>query len=105
MQTCPECKKDWPEDRFLPQFTQCFKCRIQNLAFSFGTGGREGKQMFHDMNTKEQQDRTIREARANGLDPIPAWTKSHYGAPTLSAEKKTAQIMADTAVLPTRGVD
>jgi len=40
---------------------------------SVGFGNR-GKQQFHDVTIKEFNDRQIREARANGLDPVPAHT-------------------------------
>lgn len=94
---CPECSIVWPADRYTEPFKQCFKCRIQGVGFSFGTGGREGKKLFHAMTDKEQQDRTIREAKANGLDPIPAWTKTHYAAPTAAFEAKTAAATATKA--------
>lgn len=70
-QTCPDCGLDWPKDRFNGVHPQCFKCRVSGLNVSFGPAG---KKIWHNMTTKEWNDRTIREAKANGLDPVPVHT-------------------------------
>lgn len=69
MRICPSCNQSWSEDRFNPSFPECFRCRSQSVAVSFGV---RGKAQFHDITIKEYNDRQVREARANGLDPVPA---------------------------------
>lgn len=54
---------------------------------SYGAGGREGKQMFHDKTTREMQAQTVREAAANGIEAVPAWVKPNF-APTSTGFKK-----------------
>lgn len=69
MQTCPSCAREWPEDRFRPEFSDCFACRAKTIGVTYGYRGR---QQFHDVNIKEYNDRQVAEARANGADPVPA---------------------------------
>lgn len=71
MRTCPSCHLDWPEDRFIEKSDDCFKCRAASIQFNYGP---RGKAQFHDITVKEYNDRQIREARANGLDPVPVHT-------------------------------
>lgn len=73
MRTCPSCSHDWPEDRFNDKHPECFRCRAGSIQVSFGPAG---KQFWHDTTTKEFNDRQIREARSNGLDPVPVATKA-----------------------------
>jgi hypothetical protein len=73
MTVCVGCDTSWPADRFNGVSAYCFKCRIATLEFSYGPRQKAG---FHDHTLKEFNDRQIREARANGLDPQPVHTKS-----------------------------
>jgi hypothetical protein len=98
MRECPECKVGWPEDRFTAPFSQCFKCRIQNLGFSFENGGREGKQMFHDQTNLEYRTKLVAEAKANGIDAVPVGKPSFYGMPSAKAEAKVASAASSVGV-------
>jgi hypothetical protein len=74
--TCVQCEKVWPPDRFNPDCASpntCFKCRSSSVSLGFG-GFRT---QFHNHTIKEGQDRAMREARANGHDPVPAWHTSY----------------------------
>lgn len=79
--TCPSCHITWPEDRFNPKFPDCFRCRAAGVSFTYGVGGKEAKQQFHDTTIKEFNDRQIREAKANGIDAVPVHTAT-TAAPT-----------------------
>lgn len=74
-------------DRFNPKFPDCFRCRASSIGVAFAGG----KDYFHSQTIKEGQERTLREGRANGYDPVPAWTKTNYGAASISHEAKLAK--------------
>ena len=88
---CPECNLDWPEDRFNGTHPQCFKCRTRGIGFTFSGG----KQVFHARTDRQAQERTIREAKANGLEAVPAWTTTNY-APSAGGMAKIAKVSAET---------
>lgn len=69
MRECPCCKLEWPEDRFNGVHDECFKCRIAGLSVSFGP---MGKGFWNNYTNKEYADKTIKMARQNGHDPVPA---------------------------------
>lgn len=70
-QICPACDQEWPLDRFNGVHPECFRCRSRSIGVAFGPAG---KSVWHNMTTKEWNDRQIREAKANGLDPVPVHT-------------------------------
>jgi hypothetical protein len=76
---CPACDTDQELRCFNDTKAECFRCRTANITVSFGAGGKAGKQMFHDVTTKEFREETFKKARANGLDPIPAVSSNFYG--------------------------
>ena len=67
---CSECGKIKALDAFNSECvtpTVCFKCRVSTINLGFG-GHRES---FHNETIKEFRDKTVKEGRANGLDPVP----------------------------------
>ena len=90
---CPECKNDWPPDRFNGVHPECFKCRVSGLGIAF----QGGKEYFHGATTKERQTKAISEARANGYDPVPAWTKTDYAGPVGSFKKLESAVAPKTS--------
>lgn len=72
---CTECGKTLPPDKFNPEsFTPevCFRCRISSVKIGFG-GHREA---FHGDTLvggtiKSDNESTVKQARANGFDPVP----------------------------------
>jgi hypothetical protein len=83
---CTECGKDKDTKSFNPECgspTVCFRCRVTSVGIGFN-GNRE---FFHNDTVKAFQERTVREGRANGLDPIPAWHNTNTG-PTPGGLKK-----------------
>lgn len=83
MRLCPECETEWPEDRFNGKHPQCFRCRSKGIGVTF-SGGRE---VFHARTDRQAQQRTIREAAANGYEAVPAWTKTDYSGGMGSMKK------------------
>ena len=49
----------------------CFGCHIKGIRLGF----KHGQEEFHGPTIKERQDKTIADARANGLNPEPVGTK------------------------------
>lgn len=93
MRICPECTTEWPEDRFNPKFPQCFRCRAAGISVTFAGG----KQVFHSQTDREGQERTIREAKANGYDVVPVG-KGTYGGFAGSQGTKLASALGGTSV-------
>lgn len=81
---CASCHVSWPADRFIAKSADCFRCRAQSLQFNYGSRGRDN---FHGHTVKEFNDRQVREARANGLDPVPARTAA-TGVPSSGMMRK-----------------
>lgn len=71
---CPACGVDWPEDRYNGKHPECFKCRVSGLNVSFGPAG---KAFWHNVTTKMWNERQIKEAKANGMDIVPAHTAAN----------------------------
>lgn len=103
MRICPSCTQEWPEDRYNSKFADCFRCRARTVSVSFAGG----KEIFHSQTVKEGQDRTVREAKANGYDPVPAWTSTYAGfagsqatklAPLLEPTAPKVAVSAETTV-------
>lgn len=71
METCVNCGRNWPEDRFnkaslAPDW--CFGCRSKSVGVAF-QGGRD----YFRSDTEANRTRlALGEARAAGLDPVPA---------------------------------
>jgi len=89
---CPACHVEWPEDRFNGIHPECFKCRVANLSVSFGPAGKE---FWHGTTTKEYAEKTVRQAKANGLDPVPVHSASvHASAAGIKKLETSAQKVA-----------
>ena len=79
MALCTDCGLEWPEDRFNRDCVNpdtCFKCRAAGIGVTYGYRGRQN---FHATTIKESNDITLRDARANGFDPVPVSTKASHG--------------------------
>lgn len=74
---CPACGEYWPEDRFNGKDPECFRCRARTVAVAWGP---MGKSFWHDTTTKEFTEKTVNQARANGLDPVPVHSASVHAA-------------------------
>lgn len=75
---CDTCGKEKDLGQFNlggPSPETCFKCRVSSVSVGFG-GNRE---FFHNDTLKGFQERTVKEGRANGLDPVPAWHTTGTG--------------------------
>lgn len=73
MTRCPACDLDWPNDRFNGKDPECFKCRAKTIGIAWGPAG---KAFWHGTTNREYADKTIKQAVANGLDPIPVHSAS-----------------------------
>ena len=88
---CAHCHQNWPADRFNPTCSSpdwCFKCRASGLSVAFAGG----KDYFHDATVKERTTQAVSEARANGLDPVPAHVGKAYGGTSAAELKKIGSI-------------
>ncbi len=73
VQECPACTQVWPLDRFNGRDAECFRCRSKTVGVAWGPAG---KAFWHGTTTKEFTEKTVSQARANGLDPIPVKSAS-----------------------------
>lgn len=86
MYTCTDCGNELPKDKFNPESfspTVCFKCRVSGIRLGY-TAGREA---FHGDSLvggtiKSDTEHTLREARANGHDPVPVSSGVSHGPST-----------------------
>lgn len=75
---CVQCEKDWPEDRFRadnPNPDMCFRCRTEGVSLTLAGG----KSYWNADTEKRRSERAVSEARAAGMDPVPAETGKAYG--------------------------
>jgi ribosomal protein L37AE/L43A len=70
---CPACEHEYPADRFNGKDVECFKCRIKTIGVAWGPAG---KAFWHSTTNREYIDKTVTQAKANGLDPIPVRSAS-----------------------------
>ena len=70
---CPKCVEFWPLDRFNDKDAECFRCRAKTVGVAWGPAG---KAFWHGTTNKEYIDKTVAQARNNGLDPIPVKSAS-----------------------------
>jgi hypothetical protein len=68
---CEQCEKVEVVDIIPRRGKICFGCHIKGIRLGF----KHGQEDFHGPTIKERQDKTIAEARANGLNPEPVGTK------------------------------
>lgn len=80
---CPECHQVWPLDRFNGVHPECFKCRVQGVGVTFGGGRKNFHGIGGNETIREYQQRTIAEAQRNGIEAVPAWTKTNYAPPSI----------------------
>lgn len=79
---CDQCGKEQDTSRFNPECGSpltCFRCRVSSVSLGFG-GHQES---FHNDTIRAFQERTVREGRANGLDPQ---LKTNHGAGPTSSQ-------------------
>lgn len=93
MRLCPDCNTSWPEDRFNGKHLECFRCRSKGIGVTFSGG----KEVFHARTDRQAQERTIREAKANGYEAIPAWTRTDYAPSAAGMAKIAAHQTAKTS--------
>lgn len=78
MAVCTTCERELPLDRFNPtRGSICFACHVKGVGFGYVDPG--GRKAFHGPTITERRTRAVAEARANGLDPVPAWHKPYTG--------------------------
>ena len=80
---CDTCGEDKPLSKFnLESFSPetCFHCRVQGVKLGI-PGKAQDQDLWRHSTLAEQQRTTVEEGRANGLDPVPAWTTTS-SAPT-----------------------
>lgn len=94
MRDCPSCLRAWPEDRFNGRDPECFKCRASSISVTFAGG----KQVFHDQTDKQGQERTIREGKMNGLDPVPVGKGTYSGFAGSQASKLASSLTPSVGV-------
>ena len=70
---CPQCFQVWPLDRFNEKHAECFRCRSKSVGVAWGPAG---KAFWHGTTTREYTEKTLTQARANGMDPIPVKSAS-----------------------------
>ncbi len=77
---CDECGQTWPLDRFnlAARGQVCYRCHLKSVDTSYFKYP-QGRQEFKGATIKERQDRAISQARAAGLDPVPAWSQPYTG--------------------------
>lgn len=75
MRNCPDCKEDWPEDRFNGKDPECFRCRTRNIGVTFA-GGRHN---FNGHTKKEYVDKAFADAKRNGYEIAPAGQTTFTG--------------------------
>lgn len=83
---CPQCGKVKND---FGKFDWCFGCRAKSISFTYGVGGKEAKDQFHNSTIKELQTETVREAASNGIEAVPAWYKPS-SAPSAAGFEKLA---------------
>lgn len=91
METCRECGREWPEDRFNRECQQpdwCFACRSKTLRVGF----QGGKEYFHSGTEKERADKAVREAKAAGFDPVPTHTGKSWNGASAHVLKKIGEV-------------
>lgn len=91
METCSNCAREWPEDRFNRECQQpdwCFACRSKTLRVAF----QGGKEYFHESTEKERADKALKEARAAGFDPVPAETGKGWNSGAAGTLKKIGDV-------------
>ena len=79
---CPECRRSWPLDRFNGKHAECFRCRTKGVGVTFGGGRKNFHGIGGNETLREYGQRTVREAAANGIQAVPAWTKTNYAPPS-----------------------
>lgn len=70
---CPACGVLWPLDRFNGKDAECFRCRSKTVGVAWGPAG---KAFWHGTTNREYTEKTIAQAKANGMDPVPVKSAS-----------------------------
>jgi hypothetical protein len=91
---CPQCAQMWPLDRFNDRDPECFRCRARSVGVSFGPAG---KAFWHGTTVKEYRDKTISQAVANGLDPVPVHSASVPMAASTLKKLESSPVKAPNA--------
>jgi hypothetical protein len=88
---CADCQLEWPLDRFRednPHPDVCFKCRTRGISLSVAGG----KDYWKGPTERERAAHQVKEARANGLDPVPLETRGSYNAASAGTLAKIGEI-------------
>lgn len=83
MQECDECGRMLPTTKFNSESfspATCFKCRVSGVRLGFA----QGREMFHGDHLvggtkKSDTEHMLKQARANGHDPVPVSTGVSHG--------------------------
>lgn len=80
---CDTCGKELPTEKFNTESFSpetCFKCRVSGVRLGF-SAGRQGFHGDHLVGgtIKSDNDHTVKQARANGHDPVPMKTAGGVG--------------------------
>lgn len=91
MMECRNCGRVWPEDRFnfecaTPDW--CFACRSKTIRTAF----QGGKEYFHDDTEANRARIAMAEARAAGLDPVPAETGAAWNGASAASLAKVGDV-------------
>lgn len=75
---CVDCEREWPLDRYRADNAwpdSCFKCRASGISLTL----QGGKEYWNADTEKRRSERAVSEARAAGMEPVPATTGKAYG--------------------------
>lgn len=69
---CNNCESRFVEDVLPRRGSVCFKCHVKTIRLGFA----HGKENFHGDTIKQKQEKIVADAKAKGIDAVPA---SAYG--------------------------
>lgn len=78
---CTSCQEEKPASSFNAEsFTPdvCFRCRVSSVGFTNPIKSGQGEDQWRHSSIRESVRKSVAEAKANGLDPVPKNTAGGY---------------------------
>lgn len=78
---CVDCGKEKPASSFNAESFSpktCFRCRVSGVSFTNPIKTGQGEDQWRHSTIKESNRLQIKEAKDNGLDPVPAKSAGGY---------------------------